>query len=202
MGFDPHGAPFTYQLADLPTDISLLSGELRTVYEDGTPTSIADNVYLHHVDLFVFGKPSQPMSFCINENATMKLPVAEVFANSQDNVGPWLMTTPDGKFESGFYLQEKSSYFTWGEAVNYADMAKTVYLETEIEYVEGRPAGMRDVTMMQVSVTGCSSEFGFMPPVDKEGSFNATGPAVRIPRDGWLLNTSELPCCCRSSSGW
>lgn len=49
--------------------------------------------------------------------------------------------TPDGKFNSGYYLSDDSKFMLQAELINYLPTEQTVYLQVDMEYVNGRIGG-------------------------------------------------------------
>lgn len=93
--------------------------------------TIDNNVYNHHVQLFDVGKSADQTVKCGKMEASdvksgFKIPGAYIGGNASDGA-PSLFTTPDGTFNSGYYLGEKSKTIMSAELVNYGREAKDVY---------------------------------------------------------------------------
>jgi hypothetical protein len=63
-----------------------------------------------------------------------------------------LYTTPDGKFDSGFYLGSNDRILLAAEVVNYRREPQPLYIQIDIEYEDGKPK--------QQAVTSISSVTG------------------------------------------
>jgi hypothetical protein len=49
-------------------------------------------------------------------------------------------TTPDGKFDSGFYLADNDTMLLQAELVNYRKEEQKVFIQIDYEYVDGKSA--------------------------------------------------------------
>jgi hypothetical protein len=65
-----------------------------------------------------------------------------------------LYTTPDGKFDSGFYLGNNDRILLAAEVVNYRREPQPLYIQIDIEYQDGQPT--------QQAVTSISSVTGMI----------------------------------------
>jgi hypothetical protein len=54
-----------------------------------------------------------------------------------DEFKQWF-TTPDGKFDSGFYLAKDDLMLLQAELVNYRKEEQKVFLQIDVEYVDGK----------------------------------------------------------------
>ena len=68
---------------------------------------------------------------------------------------PNMFTTPDGTFESGYWIGVNQTRFSMNaELINYRDRSTSVYVTAETEYLEGRMEQFADASMSLMSVTG------------------------------------------------
>jgi hypothetical protein len=67
-----------------------------------------------------------------------------------------LYTTPDGKFDSGFYLAKNDRILLAAEIVNYRKDPQPLYVQIDIEYVPGKPK--KEAVTSLSSVTGTETQ--------------------------------------------
>src|ERR1700753_769350 len=104
LSMDPSGTAWVYRIdADFPKDITILSGAIYPVYEDGTLADMSNGLYQHHLTYVDLSRPASPIVSCENRGSMGALPVTLLIAGAADNAGA-LYTTMDGKFNSGYYI--------------------------------------------------------------------------------------------------
>jgi hypothetical protein len=142
-------------------DCTVLANQMDVVFEDGKRADVGSGVYLHHVitmDIATDRKIANNMvdswvPFCGGMNSfiqgltsvassvvglfSQNFEVA-VFGFGAVDEFKQLWTTPDGKFDSGYYLGKNDKMLMQAEIVNYNKISKSVYLQFDVEYVPGK----------------------------------------------------------------
>jgi hypothetical protein len=165
-------------------------------------------VYVHHVISYDLSKPANlPITKCGAGQPAQRISLgAEFLAQGEDSSAQAgiLFTSADGKYESGFYLGADDKIMNQVDLVNYNKDARKVFVNYEIEYVEGKVGVDAAATLM--SVTGCRnmgeqhSEHGGGPPPQSAIKLNQTGIAVTespkfaILDNGKIVSASKLKC--------
>jgi hypothetical protein len=96
-----------------------------------------------------------------------------------------MYTTPDGKFDSGYYIKE-NNFMMQAEMINYRKDDQVVFVETDIEYVPGKQGS--DSEQGVLSAVGCDGVgFGgaWVPKRNSTGSVATDG--FEIYRDGSII---------------
>lgn len=166
--------------AGLCKECTVLAAKLDAVFENGTRADIKSGVYLHHVVTFNMGQRRMPtdfvnqwLDFCpgggfAEKMGTNVLGVAtninrgrssSIFGFGSVDEFKQLYTTPDGKFDSGFYLHPKDEMLMAAELVNYRKEDVPIYIQVDFEWVPGK-VGKEAVTGLS-SVTDCADPMAF-----------------------------------------
>jgi hypothetical protein len=165
---DPNGMNVvsTYQASEICTDCTLLAAKTDLVYDDSKRADVSTGVYLHHLtSLNLADKPVAAwLNLCPKSHTTFNGvdyfasipetvvgPLQPIAMATVDEYTQWF-TTPDGKFPSGHYLGTKDRFFLQAEAINYLKTPQNIYIEMDLEYVQGK-AG-KHATFSPISVTG------------------------------------------------
>lgn len=143
---------------------------------------------MHHVVTMNLDKREAPMSMCFIPGWEMPKIQGSEFIGAGDDSGPWLFTTGDGSFNSGYYIAPKDRMLWTGEVINYKKEPQSIYVTFEAEYIEGRPQGLLDTQISLWNVQGCGG-IGITRPKDKE-AFNVTSSKFPIPKDGHIVSIS------------
>lgn len=165
QAMDPDGFAFVGQLAEgVCDDCTVLSGKFDLVFENGTHANIANGVYLHHLSSTIEGK-TQPtwVKACPGDpSKQLSNPLAALMTQFKQTtfvggaVDPFYdyFTSQDGKFDSGFYMPEDAVPKISGEIINYRMEPQKVYIQLDLEWVDGRVKG--EAIKTSLNVEGCS----------------------------------------------
>jgi hypothetical protein len=162
-------------------------------------------VYIHHVISFDLSKPANlPITKCGPGQKQRISLGAEFLAQGEDSSAQAgiLFTSADGKYDSGFYLGAEDKIMNQVDLVNYNNDTRKVFVNYEIEYVEGKVGADAAATLM--SVTGCGNstheaeQHASGKPAVSAIKLNQTGIAVTespkftILDDGKIVSASKL----------
>jgi hypothetical protein len=126
---------------------------MDVVFENGTRGDIREGVYLHHVVMGTSAKadarwisqcpgkapsmPSFPGLSAGNGNGAGALGMSSFVGGAVDEFVDYF-TTPDGQLDSGYYIPKNTTFFMFGEIINYMKEGQKVYLQADLEYVPGK----------------------------------------------------------------
>jgi len=129
--------------------------DIYTVENPLERATIASGVYNHHLLILDPEKTSLlPWYICPGQKDLGRSKSAGFMIAGVAEAVNWF-TTPDGEFKSGYYIGNKQQNFSLNAAlVNYNEKESQVYVTTEVEWVPGKEAGVRDASMSLLSVTG------------------------------------------------
>src|ERR1700712_3470440 len=142
---DPLGTAWNYLADGFPRDITILKSNTTVIYADGSKADVTNGIYSHHTYMSNIDKTIPVWFTCGSRNSmfTSLLPGSLFVGGSEDRYGGYF-TTPDGSFNSGYYIGQKDKLVLNGDLVNSSDESKTVYTLNEIEYIPGKVRGMKD----------------------------------------------------------
>jgi len=98
-----------------------------------------------------------------------------------------LFSTPDGSFPSGYYLGKDDKIMLMTEVINYSNATKNVYVVTEFDYIEGKPAGYLDSGVVMFSVNQCDTGNPILKAPAGKKKFSLKGTAATAVLDGYIL---------------
>jgi hypothetical protein len=155
-------AMYVESISGLCRNCTVLGVKADLHFLNGTRVTIAHGIYNHHVVILETTKILIPWYLCDGQTG-----YGRVFSAGFSITGVGglknLFTTPDGKFHSGYYIQENSNFMMNAELVNYRNESTVVYVTLDLEYLEGKQSGWMDASTSLLSVTGCSPP-DFQPP--------------------------------------
>jgi hypothetical protein len=175
-------------LEGIPKDATYLWANSSIVYEDGKDATIDNGVYLHHYGIFDMDKTTKRVSSCIGV-LTPDRP--SLFTGGVEDKGDSFYTSPDGKFNSGFYVGPKDKMMSTAQVVNYSNKTKEVYARLEIEFVPGRVKDALDVGIQSMSVTGCGINIAITPKKDDK-SMSLKSRLFPVIEDGYIIGATYV----------
>jgi hypothetical protein len=189
---DPAGTGWSFMAEDFPKDITILRANSTILYEDGTRAEIKNGLYDHHL-IFVDRKKSQPSMAPCEGRATIKMPMS-IFIGGSEDMSNSMYTTPDGKFNSGYYIGKEDPIMMSGDVVNYTNETKIVYTKSDVEYVQGRSPGQLEVSTQVLSIGACDSLQGvpLIHAPNGQKKFTISGKGNTVAQDGYILSTRKL----------
>lgn len=155
---DPNGFLISKMITEgVCTDCTVLAGKIDITYEDGSPAGIDNGVYLHHVLIMdPWKEPGDFAPWCPGNLSTMTKqqlnhPVKSIFlSGGVEHFTVWY-TTPDAKFDSGYYVHQGPFAMT-GEIVNYKNTPQKIFVTLDYEWVPGKVGA--DALSTLLTVTG------------------------------------------------
>lgn len=156
--------------------------------------TIDKNVYNHHVQLFDVGKSADQTVKCGKMEASeirsgFKIPEAYIGGSASDGA-PSLFTTPDGTFNSGYFLRDRSKTIMSAELVNYGKEAKDVYMVAETDYLSGDTPDMMDTAVGIMTINQCDSTPNpFLKAPEGQKNWDMKSKDLTITQDGYLVST-------------
>ena len=183
---------------DFPKGVTILDA-VTGVYDDKMKEiSNERGLYNHHNVFFDLsgGFPS-PISCgpSILDMFQLKVPINVFMGGAADTTSNFY-TTPDGKFNSGYFLSNTSDVLQMIDIVNYNNEPRTVYTVSEMEYVPGKATNLLAANSVPINLGMCDGAAGMkaiMEPMakgqlDGKKKFTLSGKDITISRDGYFLN--------------
>jgi hypothetical protein len=211
---DPKSTVLVRTLRGLPNDAAILSAKPGLVFEDGSPATFNEGVYIHHFLIADMSKPSAPFALCPNMHKEKTLGlwtagyVLEAVGAGLVQVGndaahdPNLYYSKSGNIRSAFLTSQDDLFLLQAEIVNYNPTNRTVYFTLEMEYLENKgvvsqaayatsssqPANVpiMDASTVVLSAEGCMPPMYMAPP--KERKYTHVSEKFELNQDGWILN--------------
>ena len=183
---DPNGIAIRTNVTGFCSSCTVLYAKGDTHFLNSSRASMASQIYQHHIVLLDQTKRTLPWYLCDEKRDLGSSTSAGFIVSGVDEAANYF-TTPDGRFKSGYYIGEEQKMFRMqAELINYRDTNTTLYITTEIEYVDGNLPGYSDTSVSLLSVTGCKSPDFRVP--NGQTQYNASSPSVHIPQDGYIIN--------------
>jgi hypothetical protein len=122
--------------AGLCKSCTVLSASFFLTYEDGTPATVPNGLYIHHFISYDTTKSlKRVIPGCEGGLPSTYAPFIDRGEDSGET--ETVFTTPDGKFNSGFQFGKAPKLLMQYDLVNLKDKARKIYINLEVEYVEG-----------------------------------------------------------------
>jgi hypothetical protein len=185
--------------ADFPTNVTLLFTDHHFEYLDGRRADASNGVYDHHLYHVDFWKKSAPLLTCPGDYGALfpHLYVPGIMTDSSEDKTTQYFTTADGKFDSGFYIGPEDKILHGAEVLNYNNEAKSVYVVSELEYLEGKPKGFMETMFQPMTAAGCDwnnalSLGGLIYAPKGRTKFSIKSPEQISTRDGYIVHISKF----------
>jgi hypothetical protein len=136
LAMDPKGqAGFASIKTGICKGCSILSARFLLTHEDGSAASPSNGVYIHHFVSYATGKAvKNPIAGCEGGFPGMSAPFIDRGEDSGDT--DTIFTTVNGTYESGFFMN--GGINIQYDMVNYNNAAKKIFINLEVEYVDGQ----------------------------------------------------------------
>jgi hypothetical protein len=167
---DPNGWSLqrTFKAKDLCQGCTVISTKADVVFENGTRADISKGIYLHHTATINMGMHTNVnwLSQCTASQTTFNginfqdyLPrelVGPIQLLALGNVDEFTQyyTSKDGGTNGGLHVNEDDTLFVMTEAVNYANFDQKIYIQLDVEYVNGTTE--KETTYTPLTFTGKS----------------------------------------------
>jgi len=202
---DPSGQGFLEIISDgLCSKCTVLTGGTRLVFEDGTAAGPSKGVYIHHIISIDISKPPNlPLSKCGDGGgkgsgrSALGALGSEFLAQGGEGGGTADSSTsgsiggygiPFGTsnttYKSGFMLGTNDKILNQVDLVNYNAESKKVFINYEIEYLDGHVGS--DSAAVLMSVTGCVVKKGAIH-LDKSGVAETESPKFPVTKNGMIV---------------
>jgi hypothetical protein len=183
VSMDPNGQSGTLRIGaaqGMCDKCTLLSAHFRLAHADGKEATPEQGIYIHHLTSILSPKNiTNPIVGASVPTATGGLGSAYFIDRGEDSgQTDTIFTTADGKFNSGFHINARSTITATYDFVNYKNTAHQLYLELEYEYVDGIVG--RDAGHTLKTVPGLTPKISQVGPATSEAS-------MRVDRDTTVL---------------
>jgi len=115
---------------------TVLSATIFLTYDDGSPANVENGLYIHHFISYDTTKTlKRVIPGCEGGLPSTYAPFIDRGEDSGET--ETIFTTPDGKYNSGFQFGKSPKILMQYDLVNLKDTARKIYVNFEIEYVDG-----------------------------------------------------------------
>jgi hypothetical protein len=190
FSFDPQGTGWAYLLPDFPTGITVLSVKLSIGYADGTEIANSNGVYNHHALFLDISKGISSNLQC--QGSSITIPAINSIAGSAADIGDGIRPNVTTRPITGNFIAKDHKILITGDLVNYNKEIKEVYMNIDLQYVEGKAIGLLENSIHLVPVGACESKFFgmdsifFRPPRDRK-QFSLKGENLEVKEDGKIM---------------
>lgn len=191
MQMDPNGQVVLSRLSGFCTDCSVVHGAAYIAHEDGSRVDVKDGAYLHHLLILNPTKKVDSYYSCSkngSEPVKQAMP-SSYFLGSGVDESEYFFTSPDGKYNSAYYVGTKDTFMMQSEVVNYSPEPKKWYIAADYEYVPGKPQGLEDVSVTDFNVNNCMGflDAGYHPPKGAK-KFTKVSPQFIVTQEGTIMH--------------
>jgi hypothetical protein len=177
---------------DFPKDITVLQAQSEVQTKDFRRAEAADKIYNHHNVFIQLNKNSPEVYGCKgkplkSQASSFKPTVLTAGADEKGQMEYYAKL--DDKLKSSYYLDKARPLINMIDVVNYAPQDQIVYTSTELEYLEGKPAGYVDAILHDIEPGICGGANGnavHAPKGVNKFTVNATG--IEALRSGYIVN--------------
>jgi hypothetical protein len=149
---DPAGTAWNYIVdTDFPRDITVLRANSTVMFPDGSKAEVPQGIYNHHQMFTDSAKSTPSFSTCEGSTPRPAMPMSLFMGGSEDK-GDVYYSTPDGLFDSGYYIGKDDMIVFGGDVVNYNLEQRTVFSVTEMEFIKGKQKGFLETSASQMPV--------------------------------------------------
>jgi hypothetical protein len=168
-------------------DCLVLYGKVTLENEDGSLASLSQGTYFHHAAMVNLNE-DRKMYTCSgkNESKAFALGPAQFIIGVSDDGENWFTDKPTGTYKSGYYITPKDEFILMVQVMNYSPVKKVVYMNYEVEYMPGKPAGWANTLNPILNVAPCG-----LPKVDfkvPSAHYAATSKPWRSTINGTIIN--------------
>jgi hypothetical protein len=185
---DPNSETFNNIALGLPQDATLLFHNTTLQYENGELAAQSNGVYNHHVAFVNLNKPTSLFAGCPAGSAAALPKMPSTMMGASEEIGSSAYSTPDGKFNSGYYISKTDKIVMSGEIVNYTNDTKVIYAISDMEYVPGRPKDSLDVVVQVMSVNQCDTNNIMLHAPEGKKKFSFESKNMTVLADGYILS--------------
>jgi len=176
MGDDGQTSALSMSGAELCGSCTVLSGQIKITFADGSHANDSMGVYVHHILTNVM--TSMP-NFV---RTTGLMGMGFVGAGDDNGNSGFLYAPRDGSVESGFWIAPTDRFAANVVLVNYNNVPKRVYVNYDLEYLPGH-VGKR-VKSSLISATGSPIA---APKTSKLGAVNTTSFGIPFTESGHII---------------
>jgi Stress up-regulated Nod 19 len=191
---DPSGTGINVLAAGFPLDSLIVLAKTDIQYANDTIADVSTGVYNHHLGFFDLSKPQTTPYVCGSAAETVNkkgytIPMS-LFLGNAEEMGNTSYSTPDGSFNSGYYLGKKARVMITSELVNYNDQPREIFIVSDIHYVPGMPTGALDTSANIISVTQCDDFANpFLQPPGGKKLFSFTSKPITMTQSGYIIGS-------------
>jgi hypothetical protein len=186
MSLDPNSNSWNNRAMGIPLNATYLYVNALLQFEDGTLATTSSGIYNHHLAYVSTKKFVPQFMTCAGKAADRKTPATFMGATEEANSS--IYTTPDFKFDSGYYLGPDDKIVVTGEIVNYNNETKQVYAVSELEFIPGRVKGFKDVVTQILQVNQCEgNQLGLEAPKGKN-VYSLDSKNMTALQNGFIIN--------------
>lgn len=159
---------------------TVLSGQIKIFYPDGTPANVSNGIYTHHI--LTNGVGSQP-SFVRSGAGGFAGATGAGFVGAGDDNGnrAWVYAPKENtQFESGYHLSPSTRFSAQIVLVNYNKVAKSVCVTYDLEYLPGHVG--KKVKSSLISAAGLTG-----PRTSRDRAVNTTSSPMGFSEPGYII---------------
>jgi hypothetical protein len=189
---DPAGSAWTSVAGNFPSDITILRVKSTPRFLDGTRARAQTGVYTHHIAFVDITSKPLEVTRCVNSDTETPRRMS-IITGVAEEAGSGNYTIPLPGMKSGYYIKKNSPILLTGDLVNYTDAEKEVYIEVELDYVEGRDPKLLETSVQVLRLAECSGKDQYIVVDIPEGKnkFTLSSKVNKIMQNGYIFDGSK-----------
>jgi hypothetical protein len=189
---DPAGTAWTSIAGDFPTDISILRADSRIVFADGVRARAQTGVYTHHLGFVNIMNKLPEITRCNSRDSELPGRM-DIFIGSAEETSPGLYKIPSADKKSAYHLKKGSPILITVDVVNYTNDEKVVYVEADIDYVEGKLPETSETSVQTWRLAECQKDDYLVVDIPAgQNKFTLSSKNMTVLTSGYIFNGSKL----------
>jgi hypothetical protein len=162
------------------------------VFADGVRARAQTGVYTHHLGFVNIMNPLPEITRCSNRNSELPGRM-DLFIGSAEETSPGLYKNPTANHTSAYYLSKGTPVLITVDVVNYTNDEKVVYVEADIDYVEGKIPGMAATSVQTWRLAECEGKEDYLVVDIPKGQnkFTLSSKNMTVLQSGYIFNGSK-----------
>lgn len=167
---------------------TVLAGKVGVMFEDGSEANPAKGIYIHHVLTSDRTKKTSAFISSCNSPTRPGTSISSMmggtgFVGTGEDAGdrPYLYVTPNGKSNTGFWVDKGDQFSANVQLVNYNQQTKRVFVTYDLEWVPGKVGQNTKTILTSISQCGTSIK------LNHAGAANSTSGKFTFLESGKIL---------------
>jgi hypothetical protein len=148
-------------------------------------------IYNHHV-VFIELNKSLKSAFTCDTGAAPRTVAMSILFGGATEVSTTRYGTVGSELKTGYYIGNDRKMLNMFDVVNYNNVERTIYVQSELEYLPGKPEGFVDTGLQLLNPGICGGQQGVAIQVPKGAQkFQVNSTGILVASDGYIVSMSK-----------